>query len=207
MSKTKQRRTFAVLSLPRPVPTLLGVADSIVGRMTNNPYFPSPDPPLATIAASSKDLATSQAAALTRAHGAVAARDEKRAVLVTQLGQLKGYVQKVADATPDNAASIIESAGLLVHKMTARKPRTFVAAPGPVTGSAKLAAPSDGKRTAHEWEYSVDGGKTWVSAPATLQATTTVTGLPTATSVLFRHRSVLKTGESDWSVPTSLIVK
>jgi hypothetical protein len=207
MTKLKQRRTYAVLSLPKSVPALVGVADSIVGRMSGNPNFPSPDPSLATIAASSKDLATAQTTALTRAHGAVAARDEKRAVLVTQLGQLKGFIQKMADASPDNAASIIESAGLLVRKTTARKARSFAAVPGPVTGSAKLVAPSAGKRAAHEWEYSIDGGKTWVSAPATLQARTIVVGLPTGTSVLFRHRSVLKTGESDWTVPTSLMVK
>ncbi|HEX8792060.1 MAG TPA: hypothetical protein VF765_13990 [Polyangiaceae bacterium] len=33
---------------------------------------------------------------------------------------------------------------------------------------------------AYEWQYSTDGGKTWVMAPSTLQAKTTVTGLPPA---------------------------
>ena len=207
MTLLKPRRTFAVLALPKPVPALLGVAESIVGRVNGNPNFPNPDPPLATITASITDLATAQKAALSRVHGAATTRDEKRAVLVTQLGQLKGFVQKMADASPENAASIIESAGLVVRKTTARKPRSFAAFPGPVTGSAKLEAPKAARRAAYEWEYSVDGGKTWVFAPATLQARTIVTGLPPGTSVLFRHRTVTMTGESDWSEPTSLMVK
>jgi hypothetical protein len=207
MTTPKLRRTIAVLALPKPVPALIAAANHIVEVMTNNANYPNPDPSLATITGSIKDLATSQAAALARTHGAATTRNEKRAVLVTQFEQLKGSIQKVADANQENAASIIESAGLTVRKTVVRKPRAFEAAPGPVTGSAKLVAPSAGRRAAYEWEYSVDGGKTWLPAPATLQARTIVTGLPPGSTVSFRYRSVLKTGESDWSLPTSVMVK
>ena len=54
---------------------------------------------------------------------------------------------------------------------------------------------------------SADGGKTWVSAPSSLQAKTTVTGLPVGTSVLFRYRTLTKTGEGDWSQGLALLVK
>ena len=58
-----------------------------------------------------------------------------------------------------------------------RSPRVFGAKPGTITGTAKLVTASAGHRASYEWEYSTDGGKAWVTAPATLQAKTTVTGL------------------------------
>ncbi len=203
----KLRRTIAVLGLPKQVPALINAADHIVEKTMNNPNIPNPDPPLATITASIKDLATAQAATLARTHGAATTRNEKRAVLVLQLEQLRGSIQKAADASPENAASIIESAGLNVRKEGAPRPRTFAAAPGPLAGSAKLVAPSAGKRAAYEWESSIDGGKTWQPAASTLQAKAIVTGLPPGTVVSFRYRSILRSSESEWSAPVSVLVK
>jgi DNA-directed RNA polymerase specialized sigma24 family protein len=54
---------------------------------------------------------------------------------------------------------------------------------------------------------SLDGGKTWVAAPSTLQAKTNVYGFAPGATVLFRFRPVTKAGEGDWSQPVSLIVK
>jgi hypothetical protein len=207
MTTPKLTRTLAVLGLPKTVPGLLATADHIVGQVSGNPYFPNPDPPLATIAASIKDLAMAQAATLARTHGATTTRNEKRTVLVTQLGQLHGFVQKVADASPAIAASIIESAGMSVRKAPARKPRAFAAMPGPLPGSVKLVAPRAGKTAAYEWEFSVDGGKTWQPVPATLQARTIVTGLVPGATVSFRCRSILRASASDWSLPVTVTVK
>jgi hypothetical protein len=78
---------------------------------------------------------------------------------------------------------------------------------GTVSGSAKLVAASAGRRASYEWQYSTDGGKTWVMAPSTLQAKTTVTGLTPGATVDFRYRPVTKTGEGNWSQTVQLIVK
>ena len=96
---------------------------------------------------------------------------------------------------------------MAVKKTAVRHPRVFEATPGDVSGSAKLIAASAARRASYEWEYSTDGGKTWVTAPATLQAKTTVPGLTPGATVTFRYRPVTKTGEGDWSQPTSVIVK
>jgi hypothetical protein len=45
-----------------------------------------------------------------------------------------------------------------------------------------LAKPAD-RRACYEWKYRLDGGKTWVTVPSTLQEKTTVNGLPVATNV------------------------
>jgi hypothetical protein len=87
------------------------------------------------------------------------------------------------------------------------KPRTFAAVQGPTSGSVKLVAASAARRASYEWQYSTDGGKTWVAVPSTLRAQTSVSGLTAGATVSFRYQSLTKAGEGDWSQPISVIVK
>jgi hypothetical protein len=105
-----------------------------------------------------------------------------------------------------NAASIIESAGVALRKAPSHRARAFAAKQGPVSGVAKVVAEAAARRASYDWEYSSDGGKTWLTAPSTLQAKTTITGLQPAATVQFRYRAVTRTGEGDWSQPVSLMV-
>jgi hypothetical protein len=206
-STTKSiRRPTITLALPRREPALLSYAQGIVTRMTGNPSFPAPVPTLAALTAAIGDLQTAETAALARTKGAVAARNEKRTALVVALQQIRGYVQSIADADPTKAASIIESAGVAVRKTPTRSARAFAAKPGPVSGAAMVTAVVPSRRASYEWQYSVDGGKTWVVAPATLQARTTIAGLASGSTAQFKYRAVTKTGEGDWSQPVSLMV-
>ena len=195
------------LALPRRVSDLISFVTRVVADMTNNPSFPSPTPTLASITGALTALQMAQSAALARTAGAATTRNEKRDALVALLQQLQGYIQTVADATPENGASTIQSAGVAVRKIPTHVARTFLAVQGAVSGSVKVTAAVAARRAAYDWEYSVDGGKTWVPTPTTLQAKTTVTGLPAGTMVQFRYRAATKTGEGDWSQPTSLMVK
>ncbi len=208
MSLINQNRQFTVtLNLPRPAPALVKYALAVVQAMTGNPSFTSPAPTLAAVTAATTALEAAETATLARTKGSVPVRNEKRLALVTLLRQLKGYVQVVADANPDTAVSVIESAGMGVRKPRARKPRVFDVKPGAVSGSAELTAAVASRRASYEWETSTDGGKTWVLARSTLQARATVTGLTPGASVQFRYRPVTKAGEGDWSVPLPLLVK
>ena len=203
----KVHRTVASLNLPIVVSLLITYVQGILKAMTGNPTFPSPNPPLATVASAVGDLQVAETAVVaTRARGTVATRNEKRAVLVGLADQLRSYVQSIADATPENAPSIIESAGLAIKKTPAHGPHVFSARPAAISGSVKLTAPIAGKRAAYLWQYSTDGGKTWLDASPTLQAKTSVAGLPSGTAVQFRFRSVVKGGASDWSAPFSVLV-
>ena len=201
------QRSLASLKLPKTVPALITFAESIVKAMTGNPSFPTPIPTIAAVTAAIDDLHAAETATQARTKGAVTTRNDKRAVLVSLLQHLKAYVQAIADANPDNSANIIESAGLAVRKLPARHPRVFDARPGAVSGTVKLLAKGAGHRSAYEWEYSIDGGKTWVLATTSLQARTTVTGLVPGSTVQFRYRPVTKVGEGDWSQTVALIVK
>ena len=202
------RRSLVSLMLPESkVPALINYAQQIVKSMTGNASFPTPTPTLAALTLAVSDLQTAENAVLARTKGAAATRNEKRTALVMLLQQLKGYIQSVADANVENGASTIQSAGLAVRKIPVRPPRVFDATPGPTTGTAKLIAAAAAPRASYEWQSSADGGKTWVAAPSTLQAKTTVIGLAAGTTVQFRYRAVTKDGEGDWSQPVSLLVK
>ncbi len=208
MKATKSiHRSIATLKLPKTVGALVTYARGIVTAMTGNAGFPSPVPPLAAVTTAIDDLQTAETIAQTRVKGSITARNDKREVLVTLLQQLRGYIQTTADANAETSATLIESAGISVRKTPVRAQRIFTAKASAVSGSADLVAPGAGNRAFFEWEYSTDGGKTWITAPATVRAKTTVTGLTPATTVLFRYRTVTKTGEGDWSQPVSLIVK
>jgi hypothetical protein len=200
-------RAIATLKLPKVVPALITYAQGIVTAMTNNPSFPAPSPTLAAVQAAITALQAAETAALARTKGAVAVRNAKRAALVALLEQIRAYVQSISDGAPEDGPSIVQGAGLAVRKAPVRSPRTFAAKPGAVSGGVKLVAPSAARRSSYEWQISTDGGKTWLTLPSTLQAKTTVLGLTVASTVMFRYRAVTKTGEGDWSQPTSVLVK
>jgi hypothetical protein len=201
-------QAIAILALPvAKTPALISYAQGIVKAMTNNPAFPTPTPTLAAVTTAIANLQSAELQAQARTKGAVTTRNEQRAALVTLLKQILAYIQATADANVENGASIIESAGVAVRKTPTHAARVFDAKAGAITGSAKLVAPSAARRASYEWQYSADGGKTWVPAPSTLQAKTTVTGLQSGTSVLFRYRAVLKAGEGAWSQTVALVVQ
>jgi hypothetical protein len=206
-NKSINRATIS-LDVPAKIADVILYADNIVQKMTNNPSFPTPTPTIAALTAAVADLHTAETAALSRTKGAATVRNDKRTVLVSLLQQLRGYVQSVADATPENGAAIIESAGLAVRKIATRGKQAFAARPGALGGSAIVTAATAGPRSSYEWQYSIDGGKTWVFAPATTQGKTTVTGLPSGTTAQFRYLAVTpKGGQGDWSPAVSLLVK
>jgi hypothetical protein len=187
---------------------LIPYTENIVQKMTANAAtFGSPSPALAVLTAAAADLTSAEGNALSRVKGAVAIRNEKRTALVTLLRQEASYVQQTADANVENGVSIIESAAMSVRKSPTRKPKSFEVLAGPTSGTAKLVTKSAGPRAAYEWQYSTDGGKTWVNAPGTMQAKTVIPGFTPGATVQFRYRPLTKIGEGDWSQVASLIIK
>jgi hypothetical protein len=205
---TPVRRPLASLKLPRnQTPQLLVRAGAILQAMGKSAFFPSPAPPLATVAAAVEALNQAETATRTRAVGAVADRDVKRSALVVLLQQLKGYVQVVADGDPGNGQAIIESAGMSTRKKPAYPSRVFSVRSGPVSGSVKMLAPRAAKRASYDWSYSADGKKTWTLAPGTLQASTVIHGLQPGSTLVFRYRARTKAGEGDWSDPHTFVIR
>ena len=206
MTKTPIHRTLVAIKLPGPVPALIKTVKAVAAALTGNAHFPNLAPTLSTLNASLAALDTAETSTKTRAAGTVATRNAARTQLLSEVHALKAQVQLVADANPEQAEAIIASAGMSVRKATMHAKATFAARAGGTSGSVKLAARAAALRASYEWEWSVDGGKTWTQAPPTLQARTAISGLPVGTNVQFRYRYVTKTGAADWSQATSLLV-
>jgi hypothetical protein len=113
----------------------------------------------------------------------------------------------VADANSDSAETVIKSAGVGVRAPVLRQKQVFSVKEGPVSGSVKLTAVRAGTRASYEWQNSLDGGKTWLTMPSTLQAKTSAQGLTVGSSVLFRSRAVTKVGEGDWTQWMAITIK
>src|SRR5579863_6523607 len=79
------KRSIVSLELAKPTPMLISQATHLVSQMTGNPYFPTPNPPLATVSTAITALQTAQTAVAARVHGAVASRNEKQKALGTLL--------------------------------------------------------------------------------------------------------------------------
>jgi hypothetical protein len=200
-------RAIVSLKLPTKVPDLIAYAQAILKAMTGNPAYHDPVPGLGAITTATNELQVAQTAALSRAKGTATVRNEKRIALTKLLVQLKAYIQAQADTNIENSASIVEGAGVGVRKTPTRRQRVFAAQVGALSGTADLVAPRAASRASYEWEYSMDGGKTWILTAPTLQSKTTVFGLQAGSAVQFRYRAVTKVGATDWSAPVLLIVQ
>ena len=199
-------RTLVALKLPRGVSALITYALGLVTALTGNAHFATPSPALTDLTTAIGELQTAQAN-LSRNKGAIAARNDKKEALVKLLQELRGYIQKTADADPENGAAIVQSSGLPARKTVVHKARVFDARPGAISGSVEVLAPVAARRASYEWQFSTDGGKTWIESAPSMRARTTISGLAVASMVQLRYRSVTKAGPSDWSQPVTIVVK
>ena len=202
-----QNRTIAVLALPRQIPALLKVTAAIIAGLTANAFFPNAAAILAALVKVFNALDGYETAVKTRAKGTVPARNAARVALVAQLQAVKIYVQQTADADPEHAAAIINSAGLSTRKPNTRSKVPFAVTQGATSGTVHIVAKATARRASYDWEWSNDGGKTWVALPSTLQAKTSFAGIPSGMVAQFRYRTVTKTGVGDWSAATAFLVK
>ncbi len=196
-----------VLRLPRyQVPLLITRARLIVTKVSGNPWFPQANPPLTELAAAIDDLHRAQVTTL-KDRDSVPARDKKRRDLVSLLERLAMYVETIANANLENAYAIVESAGMFVKNTRGRSPVVFHGEPTGRRGEVRAIAPSAGDRAGYEFQYSLDGGETWLPFPQpfTNHSTATLSGLTPGSIVHLRYRATIKGVTGNWI--TSLPIK
>ena len=203
--KSQVTHPVVVCTLPEVVAALIALGLVIVQKMTDNKAtFPSPSLALAQVTTDLNALSTSEMAVKNKT-ASVEARDEKKHVVITDLHLLRNYVQMIVSQNPEHAAVIADAAGMRLRKPNTRAQSDLVAKPHTVSGSVHLVAKAAGKRASHDWQYSLDG-KSWLSAPSSVQAQTTIGNLQTGVVTYFRHRSVTKAGPADWTAPIAVLV-
>jgi len=205
MAKTTITAIWVVLGLPESVPALISRATSIVTTMgANSGTFKAPTPALAVV--TSHVTALSNAEAAFKAHtGTRADRDKEHQLLVEDCKQLHAYVQQLANASPTEASTIAADAAMTLRKKgTAHK--NDLATSQKVTSVVEVAAKAVKGGRSYEWQYSTDGGKTWIGVQPTTQAKVSIPNLQPGVVTQFRQRAVTKSGPTDWSNPVTTIV-
>ena len=77
----------------------------------------------------------------------------------------------------------------------------------PVTpGEVLVRAKAVKGRASYEWQYSIDGGKTWLAMGTTTVANTSLPGMTAGAALMFRFRTTVKKTTSDWSATVSFTV-
>jgi hypothetical protein len=191
---------------PQSVAALIVRAQAIVDAMTvNKSTFPSPIPAMAQVQ-SDIDALTSAQTAFRNHTGTVTDREEKRKALVADLHALAGYVQQVASANPAQAATIASDASMSVRKAPAPHHKAPLAVKQPVSGTLHVIAKATKGARTNLWQYSIDGGTTWIDLPPTTQANTMIHNLKPGLTVTLRQRIVTKVGVGDWGQSITAIV-
>ncbi len=208
MAKRTSTRTIqVVLKLPEKTADFIVRAQTIHDTMAANPgTLPSPMPVLTTLASHISDLVSKEAAAQTRAVGAVADRDAAKKVVADDLSSERAYVEQLVNADPANGAVIAHDAGMTLRKVPSRNKPDLAASKGAVSGSVHAVAKATKGARANEWQCSLDGGKTWIDLPPTTRADTTIHSLTPGTTVSIRQRVLTKAGLTDWGQPVSTLV-
>lgn len=196
--KTLKHATVA-LNLPQIVGLIIVHGRHVIQAMTQNVWFPTPSPTLAVVEADLDALETDEALAHGRALGAVAARDLKRKAVEDDLHSLKAYVQGIANQNPLQAQLIIASAGMSLKQFTPHQRPDLEAMKGPHPGEVVVRAKAVARAAAYEWQYSADGGVTWVATAITTVANVSILGLTVHQTYSFRFRTTVKQTTSDWS--------
>jgi hypothetical protein len=173
--------------------------------------------PRPTLPVFSEQIAATQAAQLAvqkGGKGTTAARDVEIGLLLGMMTSELVYVQSICDTqSPDQAVATLQMAGVVMAEASGHGKDILTVRPGPKPRSVVLAANARALLGEHRWrkhffcwEHTLDG-TTFIAAPSTPEATTTVTDLPTMTTVGFRV-AVSTTGgfTSPWSQVVELLV-
>lgn len=182
---------------------LIAKSAFVESRMTGNPHFPAPVPSLSSIAAARQALESAAAAALSRAHIAVATRWERHSELERLLVQLSKYV--MATAQGDIEAQL--TSGFEMRRAPYRitdlqAPTLRRATRTEYEGGVQLVW--TGIRGARAYEvYATDGSmdqeQGWQRIACSTRIRTEIRGLEPGRHYAFRVRAILSAGEGPFS--------
>jgi hypothetical protein len=140
-----------------------------------------------------------------------AERDLRRDAVWSALEALRVFVQSLCDESPEQALTLIQNAGLEVADAPVHAKPLLGVRQGPQAGMVILEAHAGllatGKgRMFFNWEYTVNGGASWIAVPSTPWARTTIAGLPALVTCGFRVSVTDPVGQGEWSQVVALLV-
>jgi hypothetical protein len=201
-------RKVALLFNTKTVPQKIQFARAVVVAMTGNNYFPTPSPALTVITSDTNNLEAAQLAGQTRAKGTAAHTQAMVKVLHLSLQALAHYVENIANADPNNAETIIKSAGMEMKKTPVHIPRILHVVSS-AKGQVTLTCPTS-RTDSYKWDIAT-GDPTieanWKTYVVVKQSKTIQNGLLSATVYHFRQWTVGPKGLGPVSQVVSVTVQ
>jgi hypothetical protein len=214
-----KRRVRALLDIDtKKIPEVQTRAQSMYdGLFGDKVTYATPNPALPAFLLLIQNLGGSQQRVKTRVVGAVASRDTDRDLLVTGMESQRMYVQILADNDPTHAVALIQNAGLVVATVPVHTKALLTLRLGTQSGTITcdanvgLLVGTGAKKPTQSrffnWGYTLDGSKTFVSAPSTPTGKTTIAGLPPLTTVGVRVSLTNADGTGAWSDVVTILVR
>jgi hypothetical protein len=199
------------------VPAVIGRAEAMESGFASDPAtYANPNPSPQAFKTLITNATTAQTGVKTRTVKA-ATRDVEVRLLIGGMESWLLFTQNLADNNPTRAISIIENGGLVVAQSPTHTKILLVLRNGPEKGSVEcdanvgLLIGPDAKhpRAARffGWEYTIDDGKTFVTAPNTANGKTLLKGLPPLATVGVRVNITILGVTSPWSDTATLLVR
>ncbi len=211
------KRARAILDvISTNAPAAIARGKGMVNGYESNPaIFVTPVPTIAALNNQILVVSNLQAIVATHVYGAAATRNFQLSVLMGLLNNGLGYVQGLANNAQsyDQAVAIIKAGGLFVAGSTSYQKgllnvrQAMPGAPVVLDANVGMLTNKSKKRRFFNWQYTADGGKTFVSLPTTAKGITTVTGLTALTTYGFRVNVTLTDGiVQPWSQIVDFLV-
>jgi hypothetical protein len=181
-------RPIAVTKLPRDIPGKIMECEAIKNSITGNSFFATPVPSLTDFGTHIGNLIAAQAELDSGRAGGSAERDLALDKLLLDVSRLVNYVQGIADATPDKAEQIIESAGMFIKGKGGKQIQSYEVT-SVESGIVTLTTPLIPKHHPIIWEISSDNG-TWTILKVSRVSVCKVDGLISGHLYYFRYYTV-----------------
>ena len=200
---TKSVLGFSSLSINDKVTKAQNIKDS----MQSSGYFPASSMPIMYPAL--QTLITNLHNASVVASNGTAAdtvyMHEQERVLLSAFNFLKAHIELVANNTTTPSA-IITAAGLQVAVNGGNNGITELTLNALGNGQLQVRVPRQASEKAFTYEYSTDGGTTWLELITSSLSKVSLTNQTPSATIYVRYLSISKTGKSAYSQVKSIIV-
>lgn len=196
---------LVVLARHKSDPLFIGYARAVHEHVKDNLDFPDLKPTPDEFKNDLTAYEDAQTKLAARGSGLAEARNVARRKVKVNLWAWRGQIQSAIQMlTPEEAAKKVASTFLSLKKST-KSSRPPFSAKNTASGAVTLYAKAVARKATYYWEYSLDQ-ETWTSAPDTLTAKTTITGLTPGKMYHFRFRALKRELKQNAPVGYSYVV-
>lgn len=148
--------------------------------------------PFASMIASITNLHNAILATGSGLAGSISNMHEKERIVLSIFNVVRSYVEMVANNTTD-PQTVIEAAGMVAVKLNGGSGATELTITALGNGVLQVSVPRNAGEAAFIYQYSTDGGTTWLEFESSKLATVQLTNQTPGSTLFFRYAAVGKT--------------